>query len=168
MVDAGSNAIPDFVSATGGTANFGGTAGPVNAFGESYAVWNDPANPNNAWSALWSILDPTPLPLATVSANWVTTANGGTFGIMVSSGTNPVTIDASSVSGSATFFYQVDRANGVVTVTPQDITSSAGLNAIASNLVSGTPVKVFGVPQSDGSIKAYVVFYFTGATKPQS
>jgi Domain of unknown function (DUF4382) len=166
--DTGANAIPDFVSATSGTATFGGTVGPVNAFGESYAVWDDPANPNNAWSALWSILDPTPLPLGTVSANWVTNPNGGTFGIMATGGTNPVTISASSVSGSATLFYQVDRTNGVVTITPQDITSSAGLNAISTNLVSATPVKIYGVPQADGSIKAYVVFYFTGATKPQS
>jgi Domain of unknown function (DUF4382) len=167
-VDTGANAIPDFVSATSGTATFGGTVGPVNAFGESYAVWDDPANPNNAWSALWSILDPTPLPLGTVSANWVTNPNGGTFAIMVVGGANPVTINASSVSGSATLFYQVDRTNGVVTVTPQDITSSAGLNAISTNLVNATPVKIYGVPQADGSIKAYVVFYFTGATKPLS
>jgi len=26
----------------------------------------------------------------------------------------------------------------------------------------GTPVKAIGVPQSDGSIKAYVLFYYTG------
>lgn len=25
-----------------------------------------------------------------------------------------------------------------------------------------TPVKVFGIPQADGTIKAYVPFYFTG------
>jgi Domain of unknown function (DUF4382) len=166
--DTGNNAVTDFVNATSGTASFGGTVGPVNAFGESYTVWNDPANPTNAWSALWSILDPTPLPLATVSANWVTNPNGGSFGITVPSGATSVTIDASSVSGSATLFYQVDRTNGVVTVTPQDVTSSAGLSAISANLVSPTPVKVYGVPQSDGSIKAYVVFYFTGATKPLS
>jgi Domain of unknown function (DUF4382) len=167
VLDSGANAIPDFVSATNGTANFGGTVGAVNAFGVSYAVWNDPANAN-AWSAPWSILLPTPLPLATVGANWVTTTNGGNFGITVPGGSaTPVAVDASSVSGSATLFYQVDRTNGIVTVTPQDITSSAGLNAIAGNLVSGTSVKVYGVPQADGSIKAYVVFYFTG-TKPTS
>lgn len=166
--DIGANAIPDFVSATSGSANFAGSVGAVQAFGYSYTVWDDPANPNNAWSALWSILEPTPLPLGTVSANWVTTANGGTFAITATGGANPVTIDASSVTGSATLFYQVDRTNGVVTISPQDITSTAGLNAISANLVSGTPVKVFGVPQTDGSIKAYVVFYFTGATKPQS
>ena len=108
------------------------------------------------------------MPLATVGANWVTTTNGGNFGITVpNGGPTPVVVDASSVSGSATLFYQVDRTNGVVTVTPQDITSNGGLNAISTNLVSGTLVKVFGVPQGDGSIKAYVVFYFTG-TKPTS
>jgi Spy/CpxP family protein refolding chaperone len=48
---------------------------------------------------------------------------------------------------NGTEFYQVDRTNGIVTVTTQDITSNAGLNAIAANLVSGTPVKVYGVPR---------------------
>jgi hypothetical protein len=28
--------------------------------------------------------------------------------------------------------------------------------------VTSTPVKVFGVPQTNGSIKAYVIFYYTG------
>jgi hypothetical protein len=166
-LDSGANAIPDFVSATNGTANFGGTAGAVNAFGISYATWNDPADANS-WSALWSILEPTPMPLAAVGANWVTTTNGGNFGITVpNGGPTPVVVDASSVSGSATLFYQVDRTNGIITVTPQDITSSGGLNAISTNLVSGTVARVYGVPQGDGSIKAYVVFYFTG-TKPTS
>ena len=167
VVDTGANAIPDFVSATSGTASFGGTAAPVNAYGISYTVWDDPADPNNAWSALWSILLPAPLHLASVSSNWVTVSNGGTFGIMVPTGTSQVVVDASSVSGSATLFYQVDRTNGIVTVAPQDVTSANGLSAISSHLVSGTPVKVYGVPQSDGTIKAYVVFYFTG-TAPQS
>jgi hypothetical protein len=161
VVDSGANAIPDFVSATNGTANFGGTVGPVSAFGVSYASWNDPANANN-WSALWSILLPTPMPLGTVAGNWVTTTSGGSFTMTVPNGTTPVTVNASSVSGSATLFFQVDRTNGIVTVTPQDITANAGLNALASHLVSSTPVKVYGVPQADGSIKAYAVFYFTG------
>jgi hypothetical protein len=106
------------------------------------------------------------MPLGTVAANWVTNTSGGSFGITVANGgATPVTVNASSVSGSATLFYQVDRTNGIVTVSPQDITTSTGLNNIVSNLVSPTPVKVFGVPQAGGSIKAYVVFYFTG-TKP--
>jgi hypothetical protein len=29
-------------------------------------------------------------------------------------------------------------------------------------LTAGVPVKVFGVPQADGSIKAYALFYYTG------
>jgi hypothetical protein len=32
---------------------------------------------------------------------------------------------------------------------------------VAGNLVVNVPVKVFGVPQADGSIKAYTLFYFT-------
>jgi hypothetical protein len=71
-------------------------------------------------------------------------------------------VDASSVSGSATLVYQVDRTNGVVTISTQDLTTPAGLLNVANSLVSGTPVKVFGIPQADGSIKAYVIFYYTG------
>ena len=167
LVDSGATAIPDFVAATGGAVNFGGTVPAVQAVGGSYAVWNNPANPAN-WSALWTVLTPVPTPLATVAANWVTTSTGGTFGITVAGGgATPVTVNVSSVSGSATLVYQVDRSNGVITVSAQDITTNSGLTAISSNLVSPTPVKVFGVPQADGSIKAYAVFYFTG-TKPSA
>ena len=38
----------------------------------------------------------------------------------------------------------------------------ARCNRYAAGLVAGTPVKVFGVPQGDGSLKAYVIVYFTG------
>jgi hypothetical protein len=167
QVDSGANAIPDFIAATNGTVNFGGTAGTLSAFGDSYAVWGNPANPNG-WSSLFAILAPLPVPLAKVSANFVTTTNGGDFGITVpNGGATPVMVDVSSVSGSATLVYQVDRTGNIVTISPQDITTNAGLNNIAAHLVSGTPVKVFGLPQSDGSIKAYVVIYFTG-TQPTS
>jgi hypothetical protein len=31
--------------------------------------------------------------------------------------------------------------------------------------VAGTPVKAFGIPQADGTIKGYVLFYFTGSAQ---
>jgi hypothetical protein len=167
VVDSGATAIPDFITTTNGVVNFGGTVPAMQAVGFSYATWNDPANANN-WSALWTVLMPEPAPLGTVAANWVTLTGGGSFGITVANGgATPVTVNASSVTGSATLFYQVDRTNGIVTVTPQDITTSAGLNNIVNNLVSPHLVKVFGVPQANGSINAYVVVYFTG-TQPAS
>jgi len=46
-----------------------------------------------------------------------------------------------------------------------DITTMDGQTTVTANLIATTPVKVYGVPQADGSIKAYVVTYFTG-TKP--
>jgi hypothetical protein len=46
-------------------------------------------------------------------------------------------------------------------VTPQDISNASTLTAVGQNLAVGIPVKVFGVPQTDGSIKAYVLFYYT-------
>jgi hypothetical protein len=32
---------------------------------------------------------------------------------------------------------------------------------VGNELVANTPVKVYGVPQKDGSIKAYTLFYYT-------
>ncbi|HXW13644.1 MAG TPA: DUF4382 domain-containing protein [Terriglobia bacterium] len=167
LADTGSTAIPDFIAATNGAVNFGGTAPAMQVFGGTYGVWNNSASPDQ-WSALWTYLVPVPTPLATVAANWVTNSNGGSFGITVANGgATPVTVNASSVTGSQTLVYQVDRTNGIVTVSPQDITTTAGLNNIAANLVSPTLVKVFGVPQANGTINAYVVVYFTG-TQPAS
>jgi hypothetical protein len=58
--------------------------------------------------------------------------------------------------------YQVDRTNGIVTVSPVDITTSAGLTQLTQGLTAGAPVGVYGIPQSGSSIKAYVLAYFTG------
>jgi hypothetical protein len=49
-----------------------------------------------------------------------------------------------------------------------DLTTPAGLNTVQTNLTPATPIKVFGVPQPNGSIKAYVFFYFTGNLMPAS
>ena len=73
-------------------------------------------------------------------------------------------VNLSTTSGSATLVYQVDRSNGIVTVSAVDITTSAGQTTITNGLVAGTPVKVYGIPQANGTIKAYVVVYFTGMT----
>ena len=58
--------------------------------------------------------------------------------------------------------YQVDRSGEVVTVSPQDITSAAGLAALTGGLTVGAKVQVSAVPQADGSLKAYVISYYTG------
>jgi hypothetical protein len=56
----------------------------------------------------------------------------------------------------------VDFSSGVITISPVDISTTAGQNTLSTNLVANTPVKVYGVPQVNGSIKDYVLFYFTG------
>jgi hypothetical protein len=77
-------------------------------------------------------------------------------------------VDVSTTMGAATLVYQIDRSNGVITVSPIDITTPAGLAAIATGLSSGAPVKVFGIPQppvapaTTGTLKAYVIVYYTG------
>jgi hypothetical protein len=157
QVASGASAISDFVSATNGGVDFGGTAGPVTAWGRSNAIWNDPANPNG-WSARWAILVPTPVPLGTVATSLVNNA----FTMTVAGGVTAATVDVSTTTGSATLVYQIDRTNGVVTVSPVDITTSAGLTTLTNGLAVGTDVKVFGTPQADGTLKASVLSYYTG------
>ena len=162
VVDSGASAIGDFVAATGGSVDFGGTVGTVVARGVSNAVWNDPANPNG-WSARTAILLPSRLPLGQVANGLV----NGQFTMTVAGGVTAATIDVGTSAGSATLVYQIDRTNGIVTVSPVDVTTSAGLATLTNALSAGTKVRVYGVPQADGTLKAYVLSYFTG-TEPAS
>jgi hypothetical protein len=157
IVDSGANAIPDFIAATNGAVNFGGTVGQTGAAGATYATWNDPNAPN-AWAAPWTVLLPTDVPFGVAATSF---SNGG-FTMTVAGGTNAVPVALNATTGSATLVYQVDRTNGIVTISPVDISTTAGQNTLSTNLVTGTPVKVFGIPQANGSIKAYVLVYFTG------
>jgi len=156
-VTSGANAITQFVAATNAGVNFGGTAGTVSAWGASTAIWGDTANPQG-WSARQAILVPTPLPIGVVASGYA----AGSFTMNVAGGTTPATIDVSTASGSAALVYQVDRTGGVVTVTSIDVTTSAGLASMTSGLSVGAPVKVYGVPQTDGTFKADVLLYYTG------
>jgi hypothetical protein len=88
------------------------------------------------------------------------------FTMTVLGGATAGSVAVSTVSGSATLVYQVDRTNGIVTVSQVDITTSSGLAALTSGLAAGTPVKVYGTPQADSTLKAYVLVYFTGDTMP--
>jgi hypothetical protein len=164
IVDSGSNAVNDFVTATSGSVDFGGTAGVLKSYGTSFAVWGDAANATG-WSAPWTVLVPSPIPLGVVATGVVSNPGVSSFTMTVVNGTLPATVNLVTTSGSASLVYQVDRTNGVVTVSPVDITTTAGLNALTAGLVSGVPVKAYGVPQADGTIKAYVLVYYTGAVK---
>ena len=165
--DTGATAIPDFIAATSGAVSFGPSIAAPTVWGESYASWGDSASPNG-WSVAWTILAPSPIPLGTVSGPW--SASTSSFGMTVTVGTvtSPtVNVDVSTTAGSATLVYQVDKSGtGIVTVSPQDITTSSGLAAFTSSTngvgLNGTKVKVYGVPTTNGHIKAYVIAYFTG------
>ncbi|HEX2791756.1 MAG TPA: DUF4382 domain-containing protein [Steroidobacteraceae bacterium] len=157
LLTDGSTAVTDFIAATNGTVSFGGTAAPIGVIGLSAARWADPANPTG-WSAPWTVLVPVPVPLALVA----TGVAGTSFSIAVTGGTQPVTVDFSNTAGSATLVYQVDRSGDIVTVSPVDITTMSGMNTFSTAMTAGTPVKVFGIAQSDGTLMGYVVIYFTG------
>jgi hypothetical protein len=153
----GPDAVNEFVAATGGSVDFGGTVGAVPSHAVSFATWNDPANPGG-WAAYASILVPSLLPLGDVATGLV----DNSFTLSVAGGDRPVTVDLSTTSGSATLVYQVDRTGGVVSVSPVDITTGSGLAELTAGLAVGAPVKVYGIPQSDSTLKAYVLAYFTG------
>jgi hypothetical protein len=157
MVDSGANAIQDFDNAVNGSVNFGGSVGLMQAAGETYATWNDPAA-LNAWAAPSAVLIPTTIPLGTAATSY----NSGSFTVGVTGGAQAVPVNLNTTSGSATLVYQVDWSNGVLTVSPVDITTTAGQNTLSTNLVTGTLVKVYGIPQANGTINAYVLTYFTG------
>jgi hypothetical protein len=172
-LDYGANSISQFVSVANATGvNYGGSLGTQTVAGESYATWNDPANPNNAWSAQWALLLPTPAPLSKVTTAASAITGGATFGMTPQTTTlftgpfSPVTVDLSSQSGQATLVYQVSLSNGVVSITPLDIAQQSNLNTLVSQLGNGALVKVYGVP-GNANLNAYVLFYFAGIQPTQ-
>jgi hypothetical protein len=82
-------------------------------------------------------------------------------------GAQAATVDVSTTQGSATLVYQLNRSNGIVTLTPVDITTSSGLMDLEGALTVGAFVKIYGIPQADGSLAAYVLIYYSG-TMPGS
>jgi hypothetical protein len=157
LLTDGSTAVSDFVAATSGGINFGGTAPAIQSLGLSATTWADPANPSG-WSVSSTVLLPAPVPPAAVAAG----VAGNTFTIGVLNGTQPVTVSFNHTSGSAALVYQVDRSGNTVTVSPVDISTASGLATFTSGLGAGTPVKVYGIAQADGTLAADVIIYFTG------
>ena len=147
-----------FVAAVGGSVGFGGVTPPLYARGATHAVWGDAAAPTG-WSAPWVELVPTKLPLAFVA----TAPGANAFSVTSPGGTTAVTVGYSTTVGSATLVYEVNRSHDHVSVTAQDITTTAGLTALTNGLAIGAPVKISGIPQADGTMKAYVIAYFTGS-----
>jgi hypothetical protein len=160
----GTGATTSFAAAAQGAVNFGGTVGALPAWGESVATWGDGGGNTSGWYVRDAVLVPTPLPLGTVSTAFASNS----FAITVAGGTVPVSVDVSTTMGSATLVYQIDRTNGLITVSPIDITTAAGVAAITAGLSDGAPVKVFGVPQAavapatTGTLRAYLIVYYTG------
>jgi len=165
----GSNAVSDFVGATNGALNLGGTIGALEAWGESRTRWGDGSG-NVATSSGWylrdSVVEPTPLPLGTVSTPFA----GNTFAMNVLGGTQAVTVALSTTAGQATLVYQINRSDGMVTITPVNIAdgSGNGLATVTAALTAGAIVKVWGVPvapqapATTGTLAAYVLAYYTG------
>jgi hypothetical protein len=167
LADTGSSAVADFMNATDGSVNFGGTVGTLRVKGLSNSTWNDPAAADS-WAAKWTILMPTAAPIGRISSAYNSSTNSFAFTVPLAAaapvGTpaaQAVTVGLSTASGSASLVYQVDRQGKVITITPQDISNASTLTTVAGNLAANVPVKVYGVPQPNGGIKAYVLLYST-------
>ncbi len=158
LVSSGTTAIGDFVTTTTGSVNLGGVIGAVNVEGASHVQWGDGASNATGWYAPWVVLMPHKLPLGSVATGLV----NNQFTANILGGTVPATLTVTTTSGSATLVYQVDRNAGVLTVSPVDISSAAGLTTLTNALSVGTKVKVSGVPLANGTLKAYTLIYFTG------
>lgn len=165
LADTGTSAVSDFEAAVASPISFGGSpAVTLSAFGTSAAIWADAANPTG-WAVPFTILTPVATKLGTVSTAWATGTSSGTFAMTVTvtgGAATPVTVDVSTVSGSAPLVYQVDKTSGVVTTSPVDVTTSTGITAVTTNLTAGTSVRVYGVPETNGHLRAYVVYFYTG------
>jgi len=158
------SSVTDFVNATNGGVNFGGTVGTLTAYGASTAMWGDGTTTNTTgWYLPDAVLIPSPLPFGVVAGAFTQGTPDSFTMNAVFGGTNAVTVDLSSTVGSATLIYKLTRDNDDLSFTPVDITTTAGVTTLTTDLVAGTPVKVYGVPQPSGnSIRAYVLVYFTG------
>jgi hypothetical protein len=157
----GATGLADFGGALAGSVTFGGTAAvpTMLPWGLNLATWGDPALAAG-WSVKSSILEPTQLPLGTVKTSWL----NDSFTMSLPGGTSYPTVNVAVTPEAATLVYQVDRTSGVVTITPQDLTTSTGLTNAINGLSAGNAVKVYGIPQT-GGIQAYVIFYYTN-TQP--
>jgi hypothetical protein len=167
QVSWGATGIGDLVNATNGAVDLGGSLGNLVVWGASRARWGDGISDDNSsgWHLNDAVVVPTPLPLGTLT----TALTGTSFAMTVLGGTNPVTVNLDTNIGSATLVYQIDRSDGMVTVTPLNISDSGdGLATLQAALTAGAVVKVWGVPQAPvppamtGTLGAYVLVYYTG------
>jgi Domain of unknown function (DUF4382) len=167
LVDFGTSAVGDFIAATNGAVDLGGSLGNVVAWGVSGARWGDgiSGDGTSGWYLNDAVLVPTPLPLGTVT----TALSGTSFAMTMLGGTLPATVSLDTNTGSATLVYQVNRSAGVVTITPLNISGSGdGLATLQAALTAGAIVKLWSVPQgpvapaTSGTLKAYVLAYYTG------
>jgi hypothetical protein len=158
LVTSGANAVGDFVTTTTGSVNLGGVIGALKVAGATHAQWGDGGSNAAGWYAPWSVLMPRKLPLGSVA----TGIANGQFTADILGGTVPATVKLGTTVGSATLVYQIDRTGGVLTVSPVDISMSSGLTTLTNALTVGTKLKVAGVPQADGTLRAYTLSYFTG------
>jgi hypothetical protein len=148
LADTSATAVTDLGHIVAGDVTFGG---PVKVWGSSIAIPADPSLSN--WAARSTVVEPVRLPKGLVSTAFASNGTGGTFAMTDKGALPAVTVELSA----STLVYQIDLGGGIYTLTP---VSAAGLPGV---LTTGTTVLVYGVPQLDGTIMAYVLYSYTAA-----
>ena len=143
-----STVLTDFLGALAGTNGSRIT-------GESDLVWNSAGTP--AWNANTAILNPVPLPVATILTSYQST--GTDTGTIVISYTDPVT--SSVVTPTIVLSSATGGGQTLVQKVSMTALSSFGLDAPANwpaDLTSSvSKVWVAAVPQPDGTLDAYSI-----------
>ncbi len=78
------------------------------------------------WAASATVVMPSCSPLGLVATGLANNA----FTMTVAGGATAAAVDVNTTAGSATLVYQVDRTNGILTISPIDITTAAGLSDV--------------------------------------
>jgi len=160
---ASTSALQVFTNAVSGSAQFGGTAGSMNVWGYSAALPTGAAS-GPYWAARFTILEPMKLPEGTVVSPLATSSSGASFSMTVAGGDRtPLVVNLTTIAGSATLVYQEDLPSGstIYTLSPIDLTTTAGVTTLAARIIAGAKVIVYGIPNADGSITASALYYST-------
>ena len=158
IVDSGTNAITDFDNATTGSVNFGGT----------WARCRPRAKPTQR-GTIQPLRVAGPLPRAVTviptTIPWARRQRRTARQLHRQPSRRNASCARQSqhhVSGRPRLVYQVDLGQWRADRHPGREYHHVGTEHAVEQPGDGTPVKVYGIPQANGTIKCYVLTYFTG------
>ena len=166
LIHSGPGAAQELAAASSASVDFGGSVGVLQAWATTHAAWANASNPTG-WSAQYAVLEPMPLPLATMASAWTPTGTGGSFDITLANGVNTVTVDVLDTGATPTQLYQattvsplIPQIQSNIQMTVVDPSTAAGQTTLAFLVRQGASVQVYGFPQAHGHILAGIVICY--------